>query len=351
MILAALALAATPTPPLPSRERVGAPQAREGEGAQVAAIDRVIRASNLAGEVLVAKGDRILLDRAYGTVAPGGGSRHKVGASWRLASITKQVTAVSVMRMVERGDLLLDGPLDSSDPALKGITVRMLLQHHSGLANPDDTPAATGQMPAFYRAVRPDLRYCSSKIGTPGAPFAYNNCDYLVLGERLEAGEGEAGEIDNALIPGTYGGQTVPGFVGGKAEPKFNLMTFGAAGALTGTARSVFAFDRQLMTGKLLKPAALAELWKPEGRGSYQALGQWVFPGKLAGCAAPKRIVQRDGEIQGVQTRNFIFPDDDLVVIVFTNRSSDDFKFGEVWEGKGFTYDLLSAAACGLRPN
>jgi D-alanyl-D-alanine carboxypeptidase len=39
-------------------------------------------------------------------------------------------------------------------------------------------------------------------------------------------------------------------------------------------------------------------------------------------------------------------PDDDLVVIVFTNRSSDDFTMGEVWQQSGFVYDLLSAAAC-----
>jgi CubicO group peptidase (beta-lactamase class C family) len=139
----------------------------------------------------------------------------------------------------------------------------------------------------------------------------------------------------------------VPGFVGGKLEPRFQLASWGAAGGLMGTARAVFAFDRSLMTGRLLPPAALAELWTPEGHGSYQALGQWVFPGKLKGCAAPKRIVQRDGEIYGVQARNFILPDDGVVVIVFTNRSSDDFPIGEVWQGKGFAYDLLSAAvAC-----
>ena len=139
----------------------------------------------------------------------------------------------------------------------------------------------------------------------------------------------------------------VPGFVGSKPEPQFQLAAWGAAGGLMGTARAVFAFDRSLMTGRLLTPAARAELWKPEGNGSYQALGQWVFPGQLKGCAAPKRIVQRDGEIYGVQARNYILPDDDLIVIVFTNRSADDFAIGEVWQGKGFAYDLLSAAvAC-----
>ena len=314
-------------------------------------VDQVVRRYGLAGEVLVAHGDTLSLDKGYGAVAPNGRTRHKAGARWRLASITKQVTATAIMRMVARGDLALDAPLGErmGKPALNGITVRMLLTHHSGLANPDDTPASGGGFPAFYRAARPETGYCLSKHGTPDAPFAYNNCDYLVLGEMLEAAEGAAGELDSALWPGDFaraGQRGVAGFVGGKPESDFTLATFGAAGGLIGTARDVFRFDRALMTGKLLAPAALAELWKPEGKGSYQALGQWVFPGSLKGCAAPKRIVQRDGEIGGVQTRNYIFPDDDLVVIVFTNRSSDDFAIGEVWQGKGFAYDLLSAAAC-----
>jgi hypothetical protein len=57
--------------------------------------------------------------------------------------------------------------------------------------------------------------------------------------------------------------------------------------------------------------------------------------------------VQRDGEIYGVQARNFIVPEDGLAIIVFTNRSSDDFPMGEIWQRPGFVYDRVSAAACG----
>ena len=32
---------------------------------------------------------------------------------------------------------------------------------------------------------------------------------------------------------------------------------------------------------------------------------------------------------------------------MFTNRSSDVFAIGEIWQAKGFAYDLLSAVACG----
>ena len=306
-------------------------------------VEQVAARYALAGEVLVAKGDAVLLDKGFGLVDPRGGARHKAGARWRLASITKQIVAALVLRDSLGMPAALDTPMTSL--ALNGVTPRQLLTHHSGLANPDTTPATADGVPRFYTLARPDMRHCLSQRATPGAPFSYNNCDYLIVGETLGARPRWPAGMTMAT-PGAAGAKLVPGFVGGKPEPKVNLQTFGAAGGLTATARDVLRFDRALMTGKLLPPASLAQLWKPEGRGSYQALGQWVFPGTLRGCAAPKRIVQRDGEIGGVQTRNYILPDDDLAVIVFTNRGSDDFAIGEVWQGKGFAYDLLSTVAC-----
>ena len=324
-----------------------------------ARVDAVAVRSGLAGEVLVAKGDEVLLDKGYGTVDPKGGATHQAGARWRLASITKQVTATRVVSdlasmttTAEPIDHWLDSPFipihDGVTP--NALTFRQMLTHHSLLPNPDQSRSTTDGVPEFYKRPTPDIDYCfghgkSKFVGT--ARFSYNNCDYILLGANSESLHRAKplnwpGGMDMAK-PGEIG---VPGFVGGKAEPHYELASFGAAGGLIGTARAVFAFDRGLMTGKLLSPAARAELWKPEGGRSYQALGQWVFPGKLRGCTAPKRIVQRDGEIGGVQTRNYILPDDDLVVVVFTNRGSDDFPIGEIWQGKGFAYDLLSAAAC-----
>ena len=324
------------------------------DAAVVAGIDAVARRYNLAGEVLVARRDRVLLDRGYGTVRPDGGAAHRAGERWRLASITKQVTAALMMRIPLTLDLLdreiqPTGVPPTATPIQQSyfkLTARMLLTHHTGLANPDDTPVNAGGVPAFYTGLAPAGDYCVSKAAKPGAPFMYNNCDYILAGEALRHAF-PTGEIawPSGITMARPDEVGIPGYVGGRPEPSFQLASWGAAGGLMGTARAVFDFDRSLMTGRLLPPAALAELWKPEGNGSYQALGQWVFPGRLAGCAAPKRIVQRDGEIYGVQARNFILPEDDLVVVFFTNRSADDFPIGEVWQGRGFAYDLLSAAA------
>ncbi len=327
-------------PSLSQREREKTPKAAKGEGDAAAAIDPVARRYGLAGEILVAKGDSVLLNKGYGTVDPSGTAPHRAGARWRLASITKQVTATWILATPELGRL--DLPVGKAPP-LNVLTMRQLLTHHSGLANPDATTEVAG-VPAFYTKTAADIGYCASKAARPGAPFAYNNCDYLLA---YHAAFGPVGPAwPNGMVMAKRGEIGLPGFVGGKPEPAFQLAAWGAAGGLIGTARALFDFDRSLMTGKLLPQAARAELWKPEGKGSYQALGQWVFPGQLKGCAAPKRIVQRDGEIYGVQTRNYILPDDDLVVVVFTNRSSDDFPIGEIWQGKGFAYDLLSTVAC-----
>lgn len=323
-----------------------------GTPAHAETVDQVAARFGFAGELLVARGERVLLDRGYGTVVPGGKAKHRAGERWRLASITKQVTAALIVREAAHSreglaalDTSIAPPGDASDAlsaSLGRLTIRQLLTHHTGLANPDDTPTGAAGVPAFYTRAEPDLDHCVSRPARPGADFAYNNCDYLMLASpRTSFPPWPAG-----MAMARRGEVGVPGFVGGRPEPAFELASWGASGGLMGTARAVFDFDRALMTGRLLSPGALAELWKPEGKGSYQALGQWVFPGALKGCAAPKRIVQRDGEIGGVQARNFILPDDDLVVIAFTNRSADDFAMGEVWQRKGFAYDLLSAAAC-----
>jgi CubicO group peptidase (beta-lactamase class C family) len=309
--------------------------------------DQVAKRYALAGEMLVGKGGEVILHRGYGAVSPDGGPKHKAGERWRLASITKQVTAALIVRRV--GLAALDRPISRpEDQARTGqLTLRQLLTHHTGLANPDASPETADGVPSFYAASEPDIDYCLAAPARPGAAFAYNNCDYILASFVLAFQDADDRAFPKGMRWAEAGEKGISGFMNGKPEPRFNLAAWGAGGALIGTARAVFDFDRALMTGKLLPSAALAELWKPEGNGSYQALGAWVFPAKLKGCTAPKRIVQRDGEIYGVQVRNFILPDDDLVVIVFTNRSADDFAFGQVWQQSGFAFDLLSAAACG----
>ena len=287
---------------------------------------------------------------------------------WRWASVTKQVVAVLVMQEVERGHVDLDAPaarylLGIALPGGDAVTVRRLLNHTSGLYDPNSGPAGPDGTPlAYLRAMTPtppglDPQCLKASGRAPGAGFVYNNCDYVVLGALLEAvtgkpfaalvreriaaplglkslrvlrpgdrddviGTGEHGVTDLAVDPGRYG----------------------SAANLAGTADDLLSFDRALMGNALLGPAATAEMTRGDPGLGYAALGVWSYPVKLRGCTLPQHIVERRGEVGFVQVRNLIAPERGIAVVAFTATSATD--FGEPWQGRGLTYDLLSAALC-----
>jgi D-alanyl-D-alanine carboxypeptidase len=292
-------------------------------------------------------------------------SRLKPGASpysWRWASVTKQVIATLVMQEVAKGTIDLEKPVSTYLPDFKSpnagtITVRQLLRHQSGLPNPDDTAKGKDGVPTYYAKVDKALQspltgYCAGPVkGAAGDNWSYNNCDYMVAGALLEAvtktpwqklvSERIAKPLDLKSLAAF---PAVAPTVKGKSEGRYKFETFGAAAGLYGTAEDLLKFDRALMTGKLLPEAQRTEMWDGQPNLGFIALGQWAFGAELKGCLLPVRIIERRGAIGGVQVRNFILPDNDVVVVAFTNR--DDFDFGEIWQGKGFSFDLLSAAAC-----
>ncbi|MBC7497047.1 MAG: beta-lactamase family protein [Sphingomonadaceae bacterium] len=341
--------------------------------AAAARVTAIAKTAHLSGEITIADRTGPLIDRAIGLADRGKQKAHRPGAQWLWASVTKQVTAVLVMQQVEAGTLSLDGTIRDYLPNFSGaigntITLRQLLQHLSGLPNPDDTPAGAGDVPTFYTETGPRIADTSRATGfcsgtpraAPGAGFAYNNCDYLVLGAILERVTGKpyarlvADRVAKPLGLRSLkvardgkltGGGAATGYTtGGKPYPAVNVATFGAAGALTGTARDLVAFDRALAGGKLLGPESRALLWKGDPKLGYEALGVWSFPARLAGCAQPVTLIERRGDVGGIQVRNVIAPDLGRSVAVFVN--DDTLDFGEVWQGKGLSYDLLSAAFC-----
>jgi hypothetical protein len=76
----------------------------------------------------------------------------------------------------------------------------------------------------------------------------------------------------------------------------------------------------------------------------YEARGAWSFTAALKGCQGSVQLVERRGDFAGTQVRNVIAPALGRAVIVFTNDDAID--FGEVWQGRGLSYELLSAAFC-----
>lgn len=111
----------------------------------------------------------------------------------RIASLTKQFTAVAVLGLVEDGRLSLDDRLVQRLPdcpvAWQQITIRQLLSHTSGLS---------GSLAPLIAHIHDDLTprqlidlYANLPVATPGERWAYANLNYWILGLVIEASAGE----------------------------------------------------------------------------------------------------------------------------------------------------------------
>lgn len=345
-----------------------AAMAPPGTQARLEQVVNTAQAQGFAGEVLVADADSVWFEQAVGLASRKPDVAHKPGAVWRWGSVSKQVTVTLAMQLVDAGRLTLDDTLAQRWPAYPApgaaqITVRHLMQHLSGLAHPDDSPRDADGVWSFYRRKGPPwqpdaLRFCAGPAtAVPGERFRYGDCDTLVLAGLLEHLTGQTipqlmqqrlaqpHKLRSLrLNEGRTRAMAVAMDTAGQPVPQPVMATYGAAGAMEGTARDLLAFNRALLAGHLVSAASRQAMWTGEPKWGYAGLGVWAFTAPIAGCAEPVQLVERRGYVGGIQARNLIVPGRGISVVVFSNQA--DFDFGEIWQGKGFSHDLLAAALC-----
>jgi len=277
--------------------------------------------------------------------------------AWPWASVTKQIVAVMVMQQVEAGAIDLDAAAQNYLPSLASDidspTIRQLLQHRSGLRNPDDSPVRADGWPSFYTDGPTGIDWCTADRTAPTEDWRYNNCDYIVLGAILEAVTGsdlnnlfQANIVGPAKLSNTWIFE--PGVMGDyhgrEAAYDARLARYGWSAGLAGPIFDLLQFDRALMSGSLLSKQSLDTLWESDPALGYMALGQWVFEAPLKGCDTPVKIVERRGGIGKYQVRNIILPERETALVLTTSDESVDLR--EIWTGEGVMYDAISAVAC-----
>jgi len=167
------------------------------------------------GAVAVAKDGRLVLARGYGLADVERGEPVEPDSLFRIASVSKPITAAAVLVLVERGRLKLEskaldllGPVappkgNSIDPRWGQITVRQLLQHTGGFdrrASFDpmfrslEIAREMGVPPPADPAVI--VRYMLGRPldFDPGTRYAYSNFGYCLLGRIVERAAGQSYE-------------------------------------------------------------------------------------------------------------------------------------------------------------
>ena len=155
----------------------------------------------LSGSVLVAERGTILIDTAFGFANIELGVRNKPDTRFRVASVSKQFTAMAIAMLAETGKLRISDPItkyfDSLPAEWSGITIHHLLRHTSGISDYEGwfdgyaTQAYSDYMAQEHAAARivRDARKRPLDF-TPGSKFYYSNSGYIMLGFIIEKASG-----------------------------------------------------------------------------------------------------------------------------------------------------------------
>lgn len=192
----------------------------------------------------ISRGGRLVLQQAYGEADPVSGENLTPRHIFRIASVSKPITAVGILRLVEMGRLRLDDrvfgpgglleedfPVSHSDLAAS-ITVDQLLSHTVGAWKND------GRDPMFRYPLQ-DARVLIARTlaeaplqDAPGRNHAYSNFGYCVLGRVIEKVTGQPYETwirENILAPSGATGMRLA--KNGRAGRASNEVTYSSPGA------------------------------------------------------------------------------------------------------------------------
>ncbi|MEV0346510.1 serine hydrolase domain-containing protein [Nonomuraea sp. NPDC050680] len=265
---------------------------------------------------------------------------------FRIGSATKTFVATLVLQLVAEGKIGLDTPADDYLPEFgldRRITVRMLLQHTSGVFNytgeyfedgtvvPGVTWAGQAWVETRFKTYQPEelVRLALSKPARfePGTDWSYSNTNYVLARLLIEkvTGRSFAEELRRLILePLGMSDTMAPGTSTEIPEPHAhsyyryeeagqektvdvtsqNPSWISAGGDMISTTRDLHTFFSALQGGKLLPAPLLAEMRKPDPKIGY-GLGVFVQDTGPDGGT----VFHHNGGIAGYATLMYSSPD------------------------------------------
>jgi len=330
----------------------GSPEARAE--ARLESTFRAHRAPAMT-EAVASKG-RIVFSRSRGLADV----ENEVAASAAtvndIGSVSKVLTAVAVMQLVEQGKVRLEDPIQKYAPSFpeKGapITIRHLMTHTSGIRhyrNTDFPGTPDNENLRTYSSFEDAITIFKDDplIFEPGKYFSYSSYGVNLLQGVVEKASGlpfeeymrrnvwgPAGmtstrfDIPERIIPHrarSYVTNSKDGTV--KNVPYGDLTYKFASGGMMSTAEDLVRFAAALNAGKLMKPETRRDMWAPQtgllefrdGKPTGVAVGRQALLWQVGRDDAGRRFVYHCGSVQQFQACLVNYPDRDLAVAILAN--------------------------------
>lgn len=259
---------------------------------------------------------------------------------FRLASVSKPITAVAVMKLVEEGSLSLEASARQYLPQLPDsppFTLAQLLSHTAGVRHYQGDADPSSEVFSYFKTC---CEACSlftkdPFIAKPGEKYSYSTHAYTLIGAAIEkasghpfweymrleifphAGSGLDVELSiegpNPRRSQVYG----QGDKGMEQEPKREDNSWKLpGGGMESSALALARFGAALLDGKIISEASMKRMWTPSGvKGGGEGYGLgWGVNGDVVG---------HNGGQQGSRTSFYMDTKTKTIAVVLCNTGAN----------------------------
>jgi len=293
-----------------------------------------MRKLNIPGLSLAVIKDRKIIKLAgYGLANVETGTPATPDSVYKIASLSKPFIATAVLLLVDENKVRLEDKvsqyLDATPEAWKGITVRQVLTHTSGIPrDPADYRPYEQQKPAAVIAAATKLPLSFP----PGEKFLYSNVGYYILAQVIERASGMPWEsfvagrvfkpaglkvtqlLTASIVPWRASGYDL---ADGQLVNAENWIASRPSAAFLSSVRDLAAWDIFMDTQNPLSSSSWTQMHTPpklkDGQAGEYGLG-WYVESYLGHSR-----IHHDGQYPGFRSAWERFEDDKLTVIILSN--------------------------------
>lgn len=330
-------------PPTATTLPTVAPTPTQAAEAQLASqidefVTDLVKQDRFMGSILVARDGKVLLSKGYGMANLELDVPNTPQTKFRLASVTKQFTAMAILLLQQQGKLNVQDPIckyiQDCPEAWQPITIHHLLTHTSGIHEYLDTPNFEDFQKKSVSPIQIIDRFRDLPLDfVPGQSWSYSNSGYALLGYIIEKVSGQPYAIflkHNIFEPlqmadtGYDNNRMVlknraAGYSSQYANAEYIDMSVPyAAGGLFSTVEDLFLWDQALYTDKLISKPLRDEMFAPQVKIPDSEFSYGY--GWIVGMPFSHQYVYHGGMINGFLSEIDRYPEDKVSVIILSNR-------------------------------
>jgi CubicO group peptidase (beta-lactamase class C family) len=313
-----------------------------------------VKFNGFNGAVLVSFKGTPIFERYYGYKDYPNKEKLTAKSTFQIASTSKTFTSGAVLLLVQQNLMSLDDTLQKFFPNFpyKGVTVRTLLNHRSGL--PDYLRFTEEYWKNKKKFMENQdvldlmIRYKPKLLNKPDTYFKYNNTNYVLLALIVEKVSGipfcdflhqaifvPLGMTDTWLYdPRSPRPSATKGYKGSRWTEDQIIYTDGVTGdkGIYSTVRDLYKWDQALYSGKYLRPEILGLAFTPQ---SFEKPGNknYGLGWRMQDQADGTRMIYHNGWWHSYTSAfNRKLSDKSAVIILSNHFVSSSYKSQEVWD-------------------